>query len=211
MFKARLFLYNLQNFHFQINGMNGLPISAVKSLPTTINLSALTPTSLPGMTTSTPVVAARKTRVEVVTPQRFQQAQGPPTALQAASLISKLNNNNNNSTSPTIQFHKVIQQQQPQQQLQQIQLPTISLPPISTHTSSSTTTTTAASRPNNTILTHKSVGNNKTCNWVFENGEMCGKTFSKSYNLVSHFESSNILQSSYFSKYRFNTLLKVQS
>ena len=120
MFKARLFLYNLQNFHFQINGMNGLPISAVKSLPTTINLSALTPTSLPGMTTSTPVVAARKTRVEVVTPQRFQQAQGPPTALQAASLISKLNNNNNNSTSPTIQFHKVIQQQQPQQQLQHL-------------------------------------------------------------------------------------------
>lgn len=171
--------------------MNGLPISAVKSLPTTINLSALTPTSIPGMTNSTPVVAARKTRVEVVTPQRFQQAQGPPTALQAASLISKLNNNNNNnSTTPTIQFHKVIQQQQPQQQ-HQIQLPTISLPPISTHTSSSTTTTTATatSRPNNTILTHKSVGNNKTCNWIFENGEMCGKTFSKSYNLVSHLTS----------------------
>ncbi len=186
-----MFLYNFQNFNFQINGMNGLPISAVKSLPTTINLSALTPTSIPGMTNSTPVVAARKTRVEVVTPQRFQQVQGPPTALQAASLISKLNNNNNNnnnSTTPTIQFHKVIQQQQPQQQ-HQIQLPTISLPPISTHTSSSTTTTTATatSRPNNT--THKSVGNNKTCNWIFENGEMCGKTFSKSYNLVSHLTS----------------------
>ena len=29
-------------------------------------------------------------------------------------------------------------------------------------------------------------GNNKTCNWVFENGEVCGKTFSKSYNLVVH-------------------------
>ena len=26
----------------------------------------------------------------------------------------------------------------------------------------------------------------KTCNWVFENGQVCGKTFSKSYNLVVH-------------------------
>ncbi len=32
----------------------------------------------------------------------------------------------------------------------------------------------------------KAIGNNKTCNWVFENGEVCGKTFSKSYNLVVH-------------------------
>ena len=30
------------------------------------------------------------------------------------------------------------------------------------------------------------MGNNKTCNWVFENGEVCGKTFAKSYNLVVH-------------------------
>ena len=28
--------------------------------------------------------------------------------------------------------------------------------------------------------------NGKTCTWQFENGEMCGKTFSKSYNLVVH-------------------------
>jgi len=26
----------------------------------------------------------------------------------------------------------------------------------------------------------------KTCNWIFENGQVCGKTFSKSYNLVVH-------------------------
>ena len=32
----------------------------------------------------------------------------------------------------------------------------------------------------------RTVGNNKTCNWVFENGEVCGKTFAKSYNLVVH-------------------------
>merc|ERR1712113_135609 len=33
---------------------------------------------------------------------------------------------------------------------------------------------------------NKAIGNNKTCNWVFENGEVCGKTFAKSYNLVVH-------------------------
>eukprot|EP00095_Tigriopus_kingsejongensis_P004997 maker-scaffold733_size105121-snap-gene-0.19 protein:Tk04997 transcript:maker-scaffold733_size105121-snap-gene-0.19-mRNA-1 annotation:"hypothetical protein KGM_19023" len=32
----------------------------------------------------------------------------------------------------------------------------------------------------------RQVGNNKTCTWLFENGETCGKTFSKSYNLVVH-------------------------
>ena len=175
--------------------MNGLPISAVKSLPATINLSQLTPTSCPVMTTTNQVVAARKTRVEVVTPQRFQTAPGPPTALQAASLISKLTNNNNinnNSNQPTIHFQKVIQQQQqqPLQQQQQQQLQTISLPSISTQALTSTTTSpVAVSRPtggsSNNLITHKPMGNNKTCNWVFENGEICGKTFSKSYNLVS--------------------------
>ena len=39
---------------------------------------------------------------------------------------------------------------------------------------------------NSSPLSSKTVGNNKTCNWVFENGEVCGKTFSKSYNLVVH-------------------------
>ena len=167
--------------YFQINGMNALPISAVKSLPA-INLSALTPTSVPVMTSSASVVAARKTRVEVVTPQRLQTAPGPPTALQAASLISKLTNNNNQTQ--TIQFQKVLQSpQQPH---------TISLPSISTPTSTLTMTTTMSSTTPRSVggsasagLSHKPVGNNKTCNWVFENGEVCGKTFSKSYNLVS--------------------------
>jgi hypothetical protein len=164
--------------------MNALPISAVKSLPA-INLSTLTPT--PVMTSSAPVVAARKTRVEVVTPQRLQTAPGPPTALQAASLISKLTHNNNNSPT-TIHFQKVIQQPALHQQHQP---QTLSLPAISTQTSTLTTTSTAASagqRPaggsSNAGLAHKPIGNNKTCNWVFENGEICGKTFSKSYNLV---------------------------
>ena len=39
---------------------------------------------------------------------------------------------------------------------------------------------------NNLANINKAIGNNKTCNWVFENGEVCGKTFSKSYNLVVH-------------------------
>ena len=30
------------------------------------------------------------------------------------------------------------------------------------------------------------IPSSKTCNWVFENGQVCGKTFSKSYNLVVH-------------------------
>ena len=29
-------------------------------------------------------------------------------------------------------------------------------------------------------------GTNNTCRWVFENGEVCGKTFIKSHNLVVH-------------------------
>ncbi|TRY80511.1 hypothetical protein TCAL_10728 [Tigriopus californicus] len=44
-----------------------------------------------------------------------------------------------------------------------------------------------AAKPNvGTSPGSRQVGNNKTCNWVFENGETCGKTFSKSYNLVVH-------------------------
>merc|ERR1712012_67426 len=30
------------------------------------------------------------------------------------------------------------------------------------------------------------IPSSKTCNWIFENGQVCGKTFSKSYNLVVH-------------------------
>lgn len=35
-------------------------------------------------------------------------------------------------------------------------------------------------------LSTKGIGNNKTCTWLFDSGEVCGKTFSKSYNLVVH-------------------------
>lgn len=35
-------------------------------------------------------------------------------------------------------------------------------------------------------VTNQPLPSSKTCNWVFENGQVCGKTFSKSYNLVVH-------------------------
>ena len=38
----------------------------------------------------------------------------------------------------------------------------------------------------NKSLTGAAMPSSKTCNWVFENGQVCGKTFSKSYNLVVH-------------------------
>ena len=38
----------------------------------------------------------------------------------------------------------------------------------------------------NKSLNGSSLPSSKTCNWVFENGQVCGKTFSKSYNLVVH-------------------------
>ena len=38
----------------------------------------------------------------------------------------------------------------------------------------------------NKSINGTTVPSSKTCNWVFENGQVCGKTFSKSYNLVVH-------------------------
>ena len=38
----------------------------------------------------------------------------------------------------------------------------------------------------NKSLNGSTLPSSKTCNWVFENGQVCGKTFSKSYNLVVH-------------------------
>ena len=48
-----------------------------------------------------------------------------------------------------------------------------------------------SSSPKNNTSLNKSINgpaipSSKTCNWVFENGQVCGKTFSKSYNLVVH-------------------------
>lgn len=142
----------------QINGLNALPISAVKSLP--FNLSTLTPTSAPIITTNavSQMVAAKKTKVEIVTSRQ-------PTTIMSqipANLVTKVTNNN---TQQTIQ-----------QQLQKVT-------PVSI--GGQQTQRSPISLTNQATLA-KPVGNNKTCNWVFENGEVCGKTFSKSYNLVVH-------------------------
>merc|ERR1719297_788888 len=39
---------------------------------------------------------------------------------------------------------------------------------------------------NKSLTPGSALPSSKTCNWVFENGQVCGKTFSKSYNLVVH-------------------------
>ena len=143
----------------QISGLNTLPISAVKSIPMPVNLSTLTPTSAPVLTTATinqvvwlillmlslvlifriffKVVAAKKTKVDLVSSLPSRVTTSVPTNT-TASVVNKVNNNNKTGG-------------------------------------------------------HKATGgsfsgkvNSKTCSWVFENGEMCGKTFSKSYNLVVH-------------------------
>jgi uncharacterized Zn-finger protein len=109
----------------QINGMNAIPMSAVKSLP--FNLSTLT--------TSTPSCG---TVISTVSPNNKKAS--PAAAAKPKNMVTKVSNNNG--------FGKI--------------------------------------QSNNMANINKAIGNNKTCNWVFENGEVCGKTFSKSYNLVVH-------------------------
>ena len=112
----------------QINGLNAIPISAVKSLPFSLNsnLTNSSNTNVISMMSNTNTTQARKP--------------AKPTAIKSP-MVTKVSNNNG-------QFHKV--------------------------------------QSNNMANINKAIGNNKTCNWVFENGEVCGKTFSKSYNLVVH-------------------------
>ena len=154
----------------QINGLNAIPISAVKSLP--INLSTLTPTSAPVITTNSMSggMAAKKTKVEIVTARPGMSTGTKPgiiTQLPAgANIVTTKLTNNNNSTNATIQQH-----------LQKVTPVHVTSPPSQAKTMPS-----AVLQSNIT----KAIGNNKTCNWVFENGEVCGKTFSKSYNLVVH-------------------------
>ncbi len=90
----------------QISGLNTLPISAVKSIPLPVNLSSLTPTSAPVLTTATlpQVVAAKKSRVEVVnaTPPVPQPRATIPITLPTATAITSPSTNNkaNNNISP---------------------------------------------------------------------------------------------------------------
>lgn len=120
----------------QINGLNAIPISAVKSLPFSLNSLTSSPpnnTNVISMMSNTNTTQARKPASK-------------PTAIKSGSgtMVTKVSNNNGGNSG----FHKV--------------------------------------QSNNMANINKAIGNNKTCNWVFENGEVCGKTFSKSYNLVVH-------------------------
>lgn len=112
-----------------INGLNAIPITAVKSIPLNTVISSTAP-------------------VQDTSPQPISSPSSPARGgktLKANKMhvTNKVTNNNGS-------FQKITQSQ---------------------------------TLTNNI---NKAIGNNKTCNWVFENGEVCGKTFSKSYNLVVH-------------------------
>ncbi|CAB4057410.1 unnamed protein product [Lepeophtheirus salmonis] len=128
----------------QINGLNALPISAVKSIP--LNIGTLTSTQSTIPTTNPHAVTSRKASTKL----DFVKSPG------ASSFINTHSNKMNNNS--------------------------IKCPIITSSSSSSTTINGNSMYTSST----KAIGNNKTCTWVFENGEVCGKTFSKSYNLVVH-------------------------
>ena len=119
----------------QINGLNAIPITAVKSIPlsTVISPSSTSSQISNLITTNSPQSQARKT-------SSGTSAKATKTGT-GSTMVTKVSNNNGG-------FHKI--------------------------------------QSNNLANINKAIGNNKTCNWVFENGEVCGKTFSKSYNLVVH-------------------------
>ena len=110
----------------QINGLNAIPITAVKSIPLSTVISPST-ASISGNS--------------VTTPSQSKKTSSTTKATKSSAMVTKVSNNNGG-------FHKI--------------------------------------QSNNLANINKAIGNNKTCNWVFENGEVCGKTFSKSYNLVVH-------------------------
>ena len=124
----------------QINGINAIPISAVKSLPFSLNTLTNSPTA-----NNTNVISSATSNITNTTQTRkpAKPAGGAiKTSMSSpAAMVTKVSNNNGG-------FHKV--------------------------------------QSTNMANINKAIGNNKTCNWVFENGEVCGKTFSKSYNLVVH-------------------------
>jgi len=126
----------------QINGLNAIPLSAVKSLP--ISISNLTNAGVPT------VVSAKRTKVEII-------PANAKTITTSLPMVTKVTNNNTGgATVSTAQVQKQAPMHNNQRQQQ------------------------------NTQQINRPMGNNKTCNWVFENGEICGKTFAKSYNLVVH-------------------------
>eukprot|EP00096_Caligus_rogercresseyi_P012577 TRINITY_DN5310_c1_g3_i3.p1 TRINITY_DN5310_c1_g3~~TRINITY_DN5310_c1_g3_i3.p1 ORF type:complete len:924 (-),score=404.63 TRINITY_DN5310_c1_g3_i3:17-2788(-) len=135
----------------QINGLNALPISAVKSIPLSIG-------SLSGATAN-----AGLANTAMVRKNKLDFIKSPISANKQQQIQHQVVTTHNNNNS--------------------LKCPLITTSSGSIYSSSSTTSTssTSGSSPHKTLG-----GNNKTCTWVFENGEVCGKTFSKSYNLVVH-------------------------
>ena len=124
----------------QINGLNAIPLSAVKSLPISIST----------INTAGVQTVAKRTKVEII------PAVTKTVSASTLPMVTKVAPTNNNAPKA-----------QPQ------------VTPGGA--------VVAAPRPATTQQPmQRTVGNNKTCNWVFENGEVCGKTFAKSYNLVVH-------------------------
>jgi hypothetical protein len=127
----------------QINGLNAIPLSAVKSLP--IGISTI---NTAGVQT-----VAKRTKVEIIPANAMTK-----TVTSSLPMVTKVAATNNNA--PKTQINVA-------------------------GGSSLTSTVRPVTSVTQQNLT-RTVGNNKTCNWVFENGEVCGKTFAKSYNLVVH-------------------------
>ena len=143
---------------------NPLQISAVKSMPMPLNLGNLTPTTgAPLLTTATlpQIFAAKKSQaLNLATINRSGGATVPIT-LSTPGV----------SSSPMI-----ITSPAPASPIKTaVRTPPKQTPPKPSPLSGGSSGGGVGS-----------TGNNKTCNWVFENGEVCGKTFSKSYNLVVH-------------------------
>lgn len=120
----------------QINGLNAIPITAVKSIPlsTVISPSSTSSSQISNLTTTNSLQSQARKTSSGTSAKAIKTGTG-------STMVTKVSNNNGG-------FHKI--------------------------------------QSNNLANINKAIGNNKTCNWVFENGEVCGKTFSKSYNLVVH-------------------------
>ena len=150
---------------------NSLQVSAVKSIPLPLNLGNLTPTSAPLLTTATlpQVVAAKKTRVEVLNPAAaaaVSRGATVPITLSTPGVSSANIITSHPAAAAAIATSPA--------------KPAIRTPPKQPQPKPLTSSGGSAGSSSG------GTGNNKTCNWVFENGEVCGKTFSKSYNLVVH-------------------------
>ena len=117
----------------QINGLNAIPITAVKSIPLSTVISPST-ASISGAVSTTSTPPGGSTPAGVIggqqqpQPQQSRKTNSTAKATKSSAIVTKVSNNNGS-------FHKI--------------------------------------QSNNLANINKAIGNNKTCNWVFENGEVC--------------------------------------